>query len=63
MVENAVDDGVEPRPLNAKASIKAYIDVKLSIEASAEVKPSGVSKLRDHEVNITSFFLPPRIDG
>jgi len=41
------DDGVELKPPNVEASD----DVKPSIEASVVVKPSGVSKLRDNEVN------------
>jgi len=67
MVENVVDDGVEPKPAIIKASIEAPIDVKPTIEvlvnvkifiqASVEVKPIGVSKLRDNEVNTTSFFF------
>jgi hypothetical protein len=68
MVENLVDDGVEEKSsiieahVDVKPSIEDSIYVKPSIEASFESKPTGVSNLRDNEVNIASFFSL-RIDG
>jgi len=59
MVENVVDDGVEAKP----PIIEVYVDVKLSIEAFVEMKPTVVSKLCDNEVNTTLFFFSLRIDG
>ena len=66
MVENVVDDGVVPKPAIIEASMEAFIDVKLIIEASVYVKNStqttveekttGVSKLHDKEVNTALFF-------
>lgn len=58
MIENPVDDGVE----EISSIIEAYVDVKPSIVASFEAKSSGVSNLRDNEVNTASFFSL-RIDG
>lgn len=52
MVENMIDDDIEPkRPI-----IEVSVDVKPTIEASVEVKSTGVSMLRDNEVNNASFF-------
>jgi hypothetical protein len=62
MVENVVDDGVEPKPAIIEASIdvkhiiEASVYVKISTQTSVEAKTTGVSKLRDKEVNTASFF-------
>jgi len=62
MVENVVDDGVEPKPaiiessVDVKYTIDTLIDVKISTQASVEEKSTGVSRLHDNEVNTASFF-------
>jgi len=63
MVDNMVDDGVEPKPtiiessVDVKHTIDASIDVKISTQASIEEKSTAVSRLRDNEVNTASFFF------
>jgi len=52
MVENVVDDGHEPK----WSIIEVSVDVKPSIEAFVEAKPTSVSKLRDNKVKNVSFF-------
>jgi len=66
MVENMMDDGVELKSAIIEAYVKAFVDVKhviegsvdfkISIQASFEAKPIGVSKLRAYEVNTASLF-------
>jgi len=57
-----MDDGVEPKPVIIEASvdikhtIEVLVDIKISTQASVEAKPTGVSTLRDKEVNTASFF-------
>jgi len=70
MVENMMDDGVELKPaiieahvdFIVKPTIEASIEVKIFNQASTEVKPTGVSKLRDNEVN-TALFISQMIEG
>jgi len=67
MVENVVDDDVEPKPViieafvkvsvDVKPTIEALVDVKILIQAFVEAKPTGVFKLHDYEVNTASFFF------
>jgi len=63
MVENVADDSVELKlaiieaSVDVKPIIEGLVDVEIPIQASAEAKPTGVSKFRDYEVNTASFFL------
>jgi len=69
MVENVVDDGIEPKLLIIEASVedsgyvKPTIDVKVNLKIPFQAhieekpKPTSVSNLRDYEVNTNSFFL------
>jgi len=56
MVENVVDDGVEPKP----AIIEASVYVKNSTQTTVEAKATGVFKLHDKEVNTALFFTNDR---
>lgn len=57
-----MDDVVEPKShvievsVDVKPFIDPCVDVKPFSEACVEVKSSGVSKLRDNDVNTASFF-------
>ena len=70
MVENVVDDCVEPEPAIIEASGEASIDVKPTVNVKFKFKiplkvhieekpksvPTGVAKLHGYEVDTTSFF-------
>jgi len=66
MVENVVDDGVEPKyviieveaSVDVKSTVEVKINVKIPFQSHIEEKPklACVSKLRDYEVNTDSFF-------
>jgi len=68
MVENTVDDDVEPKPVIIEASDETSVDVKPTVDVKVKVKilfqahieekpkPTGVAMLRYYEVNTTSFF-------
>jgi len=60
MVENLVNDGVEPKPAIIEASVDVKVKVKIHFHTHIEVKPEPtgvVAKLCGYEVNIASFFL------
>jgi len=58
MVENVVDDGVEPKlaMIDVKPTVEGSVNVKILFQAHLQAKPTSVSKLRDYEVNTASFF-------
>jgi len=59
MIENMVDDGVEPKPamIDVKPIVESLVNVKIPFQAYIQAKPTGAFKLRDYEVNTASFFF------
>jgi hypothetical protein len=66
MVENVADDGIELKPaiIEAFGDVKPTVNVKLKakilfqahIEEKLKLVPTGVAKVRNYEVDTTSFF-------